>query len=281
MSVRVVMGNCVMPKELFFGTMWEHEPCIIGEDTLELFVSPLAQKRNAVQIHMAAMWNNEVLSFGDLNREMKPDNVKLYLESLSNRLRSIVEKYFLWGDDDEHIMYVSFGSLTEKAEDASPLDTNMRFVLMVKDILGIQDAAELEMIHKSLKGEFCNWLEEVISDVHKKPTAEELKKDASVLLDVSLLKHENEDLGLESTFAIFSLVFALLGILMSDWFFFQVIAIIMGAYVAFRSYQKQKWVCMAMGLVACVVGMVFAGIAYASLREAMKDAKLPGVNADK
>ncbi len=275
MSVKAVMGQCVMPKEMFFGTAWPHEQCIIGEDTLELVVSPLSQRNNAVQIHMAAMWNKEVLTFHDLNAGMKKDNVKLYLQSLSERLRAIVEKYFMWPDDDVHNMTISFGSLTERKEDDDPLETNMRFVLMVKDILPIEDPTELDMIHKSLKGEFSNWLEEVISDVHQKKSVEELKKDPTVVLDVDLMKHEQEDLGLESTFAIFSLVFAGLGILWKDWFIFQVIAIVMGGYVAYRSYQKQRWVCMVLGLIASIVGIVFTGIAYGVLREQMKNVKLP------
>ena len=261
MSVKAVMGQCVMPKEMFFGTAWPHEQCIIGEDTLELVVSPLSQRNNAVQIHMAAMWNKEVLTFHDLNAGMKKENVKLYLQSLSERLRAIVEKYFMWPDDDVHNMTISFGSLSERKEDDDPLETNMRFVLMVKDILPIEDPTELDMIHKSLKGEFSNWLEEVISDVHQKKSVEELKKDPTVVLDVDLMKHEQEDLGLESTFAIFSLVFAGLGILWKDWFIFQVIAIVMGGYVAYRSYQKQRWVCMVLGLIASIVGIVFTGIA--------------------
>ena len=146
---------------------------------------------------------------------------------------------------------------------------------MVKDILSIEDPTELDMIHKSLKGEFSNWLEEVISDVHQKKSVEELKKDPTVVLDVDLMKHEQEDLGLESTFAIFSLVFAGLGILWKDWFIFQVIAIVMGGYVAYRSYQKQRWVCMVLGLIASIVGIVFTGIAYGVLREQMKNVKLP------
>ena len=275
MSVKAVMGQCVMPKEMFFGTAWPHEQCIIGEDTLELVVSPLSQRNNAVQIHMAAMWNKEVLTFHDLNAGMKKENVKLYLQSLSERLRAIVEKYFMWPDDDVHNMTISFGSLTERKEDDDPLETNMRFVLMVKDILPIEDPMELDMIHKSLKGEFSNWLEEVISDVHQKKSVEELKKDPTVVLDVDLMKHEQEDLGLESTFAIFSLVFAGLGILWKDWFIFQVIAIVMGGYVAYRSYQKQRWVCMVLGLIASIVGIVFTGIAYGVLREQMKNVKLP------
>lgn len=275
MSVKAVMGQCVMPKEMFFGTAWPHEQCIIGEDTLELVVSPLSQRNNAVQIHMAAMWNKEVLTFHDLNAAMKKENVKLYLQSLSERLRAIVEKYFMWPDDDVHNMTISFGSLTERKEDDDPLETNMRFVLMVKDILPIEDPTELDMIHKSLKGEFSNWLEEVISDVHQKKSVEELKKDPTVVLDVDLMKHEQEDLGLESTFAIFSLVFAGLGILWKDWFIFQVIAIVMGGYVAYRSYQKQRWVCMVLGLIASIVGIVFTGIAYGVLREQMKNVKLP------
>ena len=275
MSVKAVMGQCVMPKEMFFGTAWPHEQCIIGEDTLELVVSPLSQRNNAVQIHMAAMWNKEVLTFHDLNAGMKKENVKLYLQSLSERLRAIVEKYFMWPDDDVHNMTISFGSLTERKEDDDPLETNMRFVLMVKDILPIEDPTELDMIHKSLKGELSNWLEEVISDVHQKKSVEELKKDPTVVLDVDLMKHEQEDLGLESTFAIFSLVFAGLGILWKDWFIFQVIAIVMGGYVAYRSYQKQRWVCMVLGLIASIVGIVFTGIAYGVLREQMKNVKLP------
>ncbi|MBO4686783.1 MAG: hypothetical protein J5628_09070 [Lachnospiraceae bacterium] len=275
MSVKAVMGQCVMPKEMFFGTAWPHEQCIIGEDTLELVVSPLSQRNNAVQIHMAAMWNKEVLTFHDLNAGMKKENVKLYLQSLSERLRAIVEKYFMWPDDGVHNMTISFGSLTERKEDDDPLETNMRFVLMVKDILPIEDPTELDMIHKSLKGEFSNWLEEVISDVHQKKSVEELKKDPTVVLDVDLMKHEQEDLGLESTFAIFSLVFAGLGILWKDWFIFQVIAIVMGGYVAYRSYQKQRWVCMVLGLIASIVGIVFTGIAYGVLREQMKNVKLP------
>ena len=269
MSVKVVMGQCVMPKDMFFGKAWPHEQCIIGEDTLELVVSPMSQRKNAVQIHMAAMWNGEVLTFHDLNADMKKDNVKLYLQSLTERLSAIVEKYFMWPEDGEHDMHVSFGSLTEKTEDSDPLETNMRFVLMVKDILPIEDPMELDMIHKSLKGEFTNWLEEVISDVHKKVSVEEMKKDASVLLDVELMKHDTEDLGLESTFAIFSLLFAGLGIALRDWFFFQFIAAVMGGYVAFRSFQKQKWVCMALGIVACILGVIFLIIAYAALRESM------------
>ena len=83
------------------------------------------------------------------------------------------------------------------------------------------------------------------------------------------MKHEKEDLGLESTFAIFSLLFAGLGIFLRDWFFFQFIAAVMGAYVAFRSFQKQKWVCMALGCIACVLGLVFLIIAYGELRESM------------
>ncbi|MBR4812793.1 MAG: hypothetical protein IKI15_06005 [Lachnospiraceae bacterium] len=269
MSVKVVMGQCVMPRDMFFGKAWPHEQCIIGEDTLEMVVSPMSQRKNAVQIHMAAMWNGEVLTFHDLNADMKKDNVKLYLQSLTERLRGIVEKYFIWPEDGEHDMHVSFGNLTEKPEDSDPLETNMRFVLMVKDILPIEDPTELDMIHKALKGEFGNWLEEVISDVHKKVPVEEMKKDPSVLLDVELMKHEKEDLGLESTFAIFSLLFAGLGIFLRDWFFFQFIAAVMGAYVAFRSFQKQKWVCMALGCIACVLGLVFLIIAYGELRESM------------
>ena len=275
MSVKAFMGQCVMPKDMFLGTAWPHEQIIIGEDTLEMVVSPLSQRKNAVQIHMAAMWNGEVLTFHDLNAEMKKDNVKLYLASLSDRLRSIVEKYFMWPDDEIHDMLISFGGLTERKDDDDQLETNMRFVLMVKDILPIEDPTELDMIHKSLKGEFSNWLEEVISDVHKKKTPEELKKDPTVVLDVELMKHEQEDLGLESTFAIFSLVFAGLGILWKDWFVFQAMAIVMGAYVAYRSYQKQRWVCMVLGMIACIVGVVFTGVAYGALREQMKNVKLP------
>ena len=275
MSVKVVMGQCVMPRDMFFGKAWPHEQCIIGEDTLEIVVSPMSQRKNAVQIHMAAMWNKEVLTFHDLNADMKKDNVKLYLQSLSERLRAIVEKYFMWPDDGEHDMIVSFGNLTERSGDADPLETNMRFVLMVKDILPIEDPLELDMIHKSLKGEFSNWLEDVISDVHKKASPEELKKDVSVLLDVDLMKHEKEDLGLESTLAIFSLLFAGIGIAMSDWFLFQVLAAVMGGYVAFRSFQKQKWVCMALGIVACIIGIVFLIIAYGSLRDSMANVQLP------
>lgn len=278
MSVKVVMGQCVMPRDMFFGTAWPHEQCIIGEDTLELVVSPMSQRKNAVQIHMAAMWNGEVLTFHDLNAEMKKDNVKLYLQSLSERLKAIVEKYFIWPEDGEHDMHVSFGSLTEKKEEDDPLETNMRFVLMVKDILPIDDPMELDMIHKSLKGEFSNWLEEVISDVHKKVSVEEMKKDASVLLDVELMKHEQEDLGLESMLAIFSLLFAGLGILLSEWFVFQVIAAFLGGYVAYRSYQKQKWVCMALGLVASMIGLVFCILAYNELRDSMKGVQLPQNN---
>ena len=275
MSVKVVMGQCVMPKDMFFGKAWPHEQCIIGEDTLELVVSPMAQRKNAVQIHMAAMWNGEVLTFHDLNADMKKDNVKLYLQSRTERLSAIVDKYFMWPEDGVHDMHVSFGSLTEKNEDSDPLETNMRFVLMVKDILPIEDPMELDMIHKSLKGEFTNWLEEVISDVHKKVSVEEMKKDASVLLDVDLMKHETEDLGLESTFAIFSLLFAGLGIALRDWFFFQFIAAVMGGYVAFRSFQKKKWVCMSLGIVACIVGIVFLILAYGALRETMADVTFP------
>ena len=278
MSVKVVIGQCVMPRDMFFGTAWPHEQCIIGEDTLDLVVSPMSQRKNAVQIHMAAMWNGEVLTFHDLNAEMKKDNVKLYLQSLSERLKAIVEKYFMWPEDGEHDMHVSFGSLTERSEDSDPLETNMRFVLMVKDILPIEDPLELDMIHKSLKGEFGNWLEEVISDVHKKASVEEMKKDVSVLLDVDLMKHEQEDLGLESMLAIFSLLFAGLGILLLDWFVFQVIAAFLGGYVAYRSYQKQKWVCMALGLIACVIGVVFCLIAYNELRDSMKGVQLPQNN---
>ena len=95
MSVKAVMGQCVMPKEMFFGTAWPHEQCIIGEDTLELVVSPLSQRNNAVQIHMAAMWNKEVLTFHDLNAGMKKENVmirfcancgKLYCPSKNNSI---------------------------------------------------------------------------------------------------------------------------------------------------------------------------------------------------
>ncbi len=274
MSVKAVMSHCVMPRDMFFGTAWEHEQCIIGEDTLDICVSPLSQRKNAVQIHMAAMWNKEVLTFHDLNADMKKDNVKLYLQSLSERLRAIVEKYFMWPDDDVHDMLISFGDLKEW-DDSDPLQTNMRFILMVKDILPIEDPLELDMIHKSLKGEFSNWLEEVISDVQKKKTPEELRRDPTMVLDVDLMKHETEDLGLESTFAIFALLFAGLGFLFKDWFIFQVIAIVMGSYVAYRSYQKQKWICMAMGIVAAIVGIVFTGIAYGLLREEMKNVKLP------
>ncbi|MBR5712121.1 MAG: hypothetical protein IKX54_00840 [Lachnospiraceae bacterium] len=275
MSVKVVMGQCAMPRDMFFGTAWPHEQFIIGGDTLEMVVSPLSQKKNAVQIHMAAMWNGEVLSFRDLNADMKKDTVRKYLSSLSNRLRGIIEKYFMWPDDGEHDMYVSFGSLDEKGDAEDPILTNMRFVLMVKDILPIEDPKELELIHKSLKGEFGNWLEEVISDVHRKKTPEELKKDPAAVLDVDLMKHDQEDLGLESTFAIFSLVFAGMGIPFSEWFIFQVLAIVMGAYVALRSYQKQRWICMVLGIVACLIGIAFVGVAYGDLREAMKDIKLP------
>ena len=43
----------------------------------------------------------------------------------------------------------------------------------------------------------------------------------------------------------------------------------MGGYVAFRSFQKQKWVCMALGIIACILGTVFIIVAYAALRESM------------
>ncbi len=271
MSIRVVMNNCVMPRDMFFGKAWPHEQFLIGEDTIDLCVSPLSQRKNAVQIHMAALWNNEVLTFHDLNSEMKKDNVRLYLQDLSDRLKAIVEKYFMWPDDGEHDMYVSFGALTEVPEDADPLETNMRFILMVKDILPIEDPLELDMIHKSLKGEFGNWVEQVIRDVQKKQSPEELKKDVSVVLDADLMKHEQEDLGLESLAAIVAVTFALFGVLFRNWMVFQFVAFVFGGYVAYISYKKQKWVCMAMGLVACVVGLVFTIIAFGTLRENWKE----------
>ena len=276
MSIKTVLTHSVMPNEMFVCTAWPHEQCFICNDQLELCVSPLSQRKNAVQIHMAAMWNGQVLTFHDLNSKMKADTVNQYLQMLTERLKTIVTQYFVWGDDEDHEVIVSFGSLKQFEEGTSdPLATDMRLVLMVKDTLPINDEKERDMIHKSLRGEFCNWLEEVISDVPKEVSPEALKKDPSVILDVNLMSHEKQDLELESTLSIFALLFALFGIFLSDWFFFQVLAIILGGYVAFRSYKKQKYVCMALGIVACVVGCVFAALAFAELQESMKNVKIP------
>lgn len=275
MSIRTVIGRCVMPREIFHAAMWKKETEFLDDEQYEVCISPFVRKANALQIHLAALCNGQVLNFSGLNESMKQERIRIYLDELHKRLTNIVEKLFMWADEDEHELVISYGYADSRKKENIGA-TNLRLVLMLKDSLPMQREEELS-VRKRLKGELLNWMEEVRHDVQVDQHAT-YEKDYHAILAADLLPHEKENTDILNTMTIISVAILFVSFFIMDYFFCQVIALVVAGYTGYRSFQKQKYVCMSICIAVALVALLFCFITYKELQSSMQgiDFGVPG-----
>ncbi len=271
MSIRTVIGRCVMPRDIFHAAMWKKDTEFLDDEQYEVCISPFVRKANALQIHLAALCDGQVLRFSGLNETMKQDRIRIYLDELQKRLSNIVEKLFMWPDDGEHELVISYGYADAKKRE-NICATNMRIVLMLKDSLPMQREEEL-LVRKRLKGELLNWMEEVRHDVQVDQRAA-YEKDYRAILAADLLPHEKENTDILNTMTIISVAILFVSFFIIDYFFCQVVALVVAGYTAYRSFQKQKYVSMGICIAVAVVAMLLCFIAYKELSSSMQGVDL-------
>ncbi len=269
MRIQPVISQCVMPKEIFYAGMWKKDTEYLDDSVYEICVSPFARKGNALQIHLGAFENGEVLSFAGLNKQLSDRRAEAYFGELEKQFLSVVSKCFEWEDGETHDVVISYGSMVSKKGDTAYAKRELRLVIMVKDSLPMEKTEE-EMVRKKLKGELLNWMEEVRHDVQL-DHSEKYAKDYRAILSVELLHHEQDRGDILNTLAIISAAILFVSYFLMDWFFFQIIAFVFAGYTAFRAAQKKKYVCMSICLVIAAVSLAFCLMSYQDLKESMKN----------
>lgn len=272
MSICPVIGHCVMPKEIFNATMWKKDTEFLDDAVYEICVSPFARKNNALQIHLAVLSDDKIVRFADLNAQLKKPRVEAYLGELQKRLTEVLEAHFQWEDDGDHDVVISYGGMESWNAEAELNTTNLRVVLMLKDTLPL-DHGEDAIVRKKLKGELLNWMEEVRHDVQVNRT-EMYEKDYHAILAAELLPHDKENTDILNTMTIIAAAVLVVSFFLLDWFFFQVIALVIAGYTGFRAVQKQKYICAGICLVIVIVAIVLCVISYRDLQESMKGIEL-------
>ena len=240
MGVNSVIKHCVMPKDMYNAKSWKSENVVIGTGTYQIVVSPAAKKNGAVQFHIAAMKDGAVLKFGDLNKNLYEVTVRKYLDELNDRLASAMESQIRWIHTGNHDIFVSYGSLEQWQDENQLADTDIRIILMVKNVESMNQIEETTL-RKILKGELVEWMEAVLMD---KPaiqkTKEDYENDIVKVMDISMLPHDSTSFNPVPVVTVLAMGFAILGVFFSSLLVFQVGALVMSAYAAFRAYQKEQ-----------------------------------------
>ncbi len=265
-------GHCMMPREIYLGSMWKREQGFVDDEVYDILVSPPIYKKNAVQIHLGAMLDGKIQTFGDLNSKLRKDAVKRYLSELEQRIFTVIRKHYEWDEETEEDLILSYGHVTEWDKESSLTDIPIRIVLMAKNAMFT--SSDEEILRKQLKGELINWMEEVLHDVPV-DRREEYVKDYHAILDASLLPHKKEENNFLTTLTIISIVLLFISLFLMDWFIFQVMAAVIAGYTGYRAAQQKQYVCFGICATVCIVGLLLCGISYKALQKSMDGIQLP------
>ncbi|MBO4398914.1 MAG: hypothetical protein J5795_02165 [Lachnospiraceae bacterium] len=262
MSVNSVVNHCVMPKDMFNAKMWKAENVFAGNSTFDIVVSPASKKNGAIQFHIAALKDDSVVTFDDLNKTLYDVTVGKYFDELNDRLASAMESHVKWIHTGNHDIYVSYGGTEQWEENTSLKKQAIRLILMVKNVEKMNDQEELTL-RKILKGELLEWMDSVILD---RPAIEKTKQDYENdlvhLMDPSMLPHSKELFNPVPIITLVGIIFAILGVFYSKLLLFQVGALVLGAYAAYRSYQKGMREYTIINAIVCVISLYFIYYGY-------------------
>ncbi|MBQ6106463.1 MAG: hypothetical protein IJL03_11100 [Lachnospiraceae bacterium] len=262
MSVNSVVKHCVMPKDMYLAKMWKSENVVIGTSTYQIVVSPASKKNGAVQFHVAALKDGEVVTFKDLNSNLYDITIRKYIDELTERLSNVMESQVRWIHTGNHDIYISYGGIEQWTEEDSPADTGIRLILMVKNVENM-DAQEETTLRKILKGDLVEWMETVIMD---KPAIQKTKEDyANDLVrvaDISMIPHEKSSFDSVPIMTVLALLFSTLGVFFSQYLVFQVIGMVVAAYTAYRAYQKGAREIAIINGICCLISIYFVYYGY-------------------
>ena len=262
MGVTSVVKHCVMPKDMYLAKMWKSENVVIGDTTYQIVVSPASKKNGAVQFHVAALKEGEVVTFENLNTNLYEVTVRKYLDELNERLSNVMEEQVRWIHTGNHDIYVSYGGREQWDESESPMQTGIRIILMVKNVENM-DAQEEERLRKILKGELVEWMESVIMD---KPAIQKTKADYENdlvrVVDISMIPHDKTVFNPVPIMTVLGLLLAILGVFFAEYQFFQVGAMIIAAYAAVRSHQKGEKTYMYLNAFVSAISLFFIYYGY-------------------
>lgn len=262
MGVTSVVKHCVMPKDMYLAKMWKSENVVIGDTTYQIVVSPASKKNGAVQFHVAALKDGEIVTFQDLNTNLYDVTVHKYLDELNERLSSVMEDQVRWIHTGNHDIYVSYGGQETWDDTASPMQTGIRIILMVKNVENMDEQEETRL-RKILKGELVEWMESVIMD---KPaiqmTKEDYENDLVRVVDISMIPHDKSTFNPIPIMTFLGLLLAILGVFFSEIQICQVGGMIIAAYTAFRSYQKGEMPFMYLNALVSAICLFFVYYGY-------------------
>lgn len=240
MSVTSIVNHCVMPKDMYLAKMWKSENVYIGNEAFQVVVSPASRKNGAMQYHIAALKDGEVIRVGDLNTHLYEVTIAKYMDELNERLANALEKKVHWVNTGNHDLYVSYGGLEQWQEGTSLKATALRIILMVKNVNAMTPEEE-DTLRKVFKGELVEWMETIIQD---RPGIETKKEDyvndIVNIMDISMLPHDKETFNPVPVMTVLGMIFGFLGVYFSSLLVFQVCSLVVSAYAAYRAYQKDN-----------------------------------------
>ena len=262
MGLNSVVNHCVMPKDMYVAKMWKAENVFAGNSTYDIVVSPASKKNGAIQFHLAALKDGNVLTFEDLNKTLFEITVKKYFDELNDRLATAMGGHIRWVHTGNHDIYVSYGGTEQWDENESLKKTPLRIILMVKNVDKLSDQEEITL-RKILKGELLEWMDSVIQDrpaIEK--TKEDYENDLVRIMDTTMLPHNTDVFNPVPIITLVAIIFAILGVFKWSLLLFQVGSLVMSAYAAYRSYQKELKEYTIVNVVVCLVSLYFIYYGY-------------------
>ena len=267
-----VRSYCVMPEDMYLGKKYSFNKLFVDDRTYDGLVSPLSRKGNAGQFHIGVFEEGRVLAFAELNPNMKKaETVSNYLDELAESLCRVISENVEFSGSEPDIT-IRFGEMSEHDPEQKPGETALRLLIMLKDFSDISGAQE-ESLRKKLVGELNNWVEEVVHDRPYEAPKEDYANDITFRMGADMLPHDKEAVGgMDSTMAIFALLFAVIGIFLHEYYVFGVMAAVIGFCFAFRSYQHERYIVMALCMLAAIIGLTAVGWEYISFRNSIQEA---------
>ncbi|MBO4484520.1 MAG: hypothetical protein J5738_03935 [Lachnospiraceae bacterium] len=262
MAVNSVIKHSVMPKDMFQAKMWKPEEVFIGSSAYHVVISPASKKNGAVQFHIAALKDGEVQTFKDLNNTLYDITATKYIDELNQRLSDALQNQIKWTHTGNHDIYVSYGHTSQWEEGTSAKETPIRIIMMVKNVENMTPDEE-KLLRKILKGELVEWMDSVISD---KPAIEKTKQDYEndlvKVMDTSMLPHNKSSFNPIPLITLIGLAFAILGVFYAKYEIFQVCAVVLSGYAAFRGYQRGMREFAIVNGIVCAISLFFIYYGY-------------------
>lgn len=261
MSVNSVVKHSVMPKDMYLAKMWKSEKVYIGEKEYDMVISPAARKNGAIQYHIGALSEGNVVTFQDLNQSLYEVTVQKYIDELNARLASLINQHVRWVNTGNHDIYVSYGTLEQWVEGTSLKTTGIRIILMVKNVENLPDEEEV-LLRKLMKGELVEWMESVLND---KPaitrTKDDYAHDIVKIMDTSMIPHTDPTFNSLPIMTIIAMVACGLALINLKLIIAQIISMVISAYAAYRAYKKDEkpYLYVNLGILAISIYLIYYG----------------------